>query len=63
MKVDSGSEKFLGVNFHSKINFDCHVNHLCNKADKKLRALSRVTPYMSLEKRKVVMNSFLNAQV
>ena len=34
-----GSEKLLNVNIHSKINFDCHVNHLCNKADKKLREL------------------------
>ena len=52
----------LGVNIDSKLNFDCHVNHLCNKANKKLRALARVTPYMTLEKKKIVMNSFFNAQ-
>ena len=57
-----GSEKLLNVNIHSKLNFDCHVNHLCNKADKKLRALARVTPSMTLEKKKIVMNSFFNAQ-
>ena len=56
------SEKLLGVNIDSKLNFDCHVNHLCNKANKKLRALARVTSYMTLEKKKIVMNSFFNAQ-
>ena len=46
-------KKLLNVNIHSKLNFDCHINHLCNKADKKLRALARVTPSMTLEKRKL----------
>ena len=51
-----GSEKLLGVNTDRKLNFDCHVNHLCNKPNKKLRALARVTPYMTVEKKKIVMN-------
>ena len=59
---NSASEKLLGVSIDSKLNFDCHVNHLCNKANKKLRALARVTPYMTLEKKKIVMKSFFNAQ-
>ena len=33
---NSASEKFLGVNIDNKLNFDCHVNHLCNKANKEL---------------------------
>ena len=59
---NSANEKLLGVNIDSKLNFDCHVNHLCNKANKKLRALARVTPYMTLDKKKIVMNSFFHAQ-
>ena len=58
---NSASEKLLGVNIHSKFNSDCPVNHLCNKANKKSGALVRVTPYMTLEKKKIVMNSFFNA--
>ena len=50
---NSGSEKLLGVNFDSKLNFNCHVNHLCNKANKKLKALATLTPYMTLEERKL----------
>ena len=56
---NSASEKLLGV---SKLNFDCHLKHLCNKANKKLRTLARVALYMTQEKNKVVMNSFFNAQ-
>ena len=58
----SSTEKLLGVNIDCKLNFDSHVKHLCNKANKKLRALARVTPYMTLEKKKIIMNSFFNAQ-
>ena len=32
------------------------------KQIKKLSALARVTPYMTLEEKKIVMNSFFNAQ-
>ena len=51
----SDSEKLLSVNIDSKLNFDCHVNELCNKASEKLRELARITPYMTLE-------IFFNAQ-
>ena len=59
---NSENEKLLGVHIDSNLNFDFHVNQLCKKASKKLRALSRVTPYMTLEKKKLVINSFFNAQ-
>ena len=43
---NSSNEKFVGVNIDSKLNFDCHVNYLCNKENNKLR-------------KKIAMNSFL----
>ena len=48
---NSASEKSLGVNIDSKLNFEYHVKHLCNKTNKNLRALARVTPYI-IQKRK-----------
>ena len=60
---NSGSEKFIVVSTDSKLNFDCHVNHLCNKANKKLRTLARVTPCVTLGKKNIVMNPFFNAQL
>ena len=49
MSFNCNCEKLLSVNIDSKLNFDCHVNHSCNKANKKLRVLFGVTPYMTLE--------------
>ena len=52
----------IGVNIDSKLNFDCHINHLYNKANKELRKPARVAQYMTLEEKKTAMNSFFNAQ-
>ena len=56
------SEKLLGINFDTKLNFDLHVSELCSKANKKLHALSRIACYMSMNQRKVIMKSFINSQ-
>ena len=58
----SDCEKMLGVKINYKLNFDKHVKTLWSKANNKLRALARTTPYMSVEKKKILMNSFFNAQ-
>ena len=57
----STCEKLLGIKIDSKLRFDDHIQDLCNKANRKLRALARATPYMNLQKRKVLMNAFFNA--
>ena len=44
-------EKRLGVKIDCKLNFDEHVKTLCSKANNKLRALARATPYMNVEKK------------
>ena len=48
----SDCEKMLGVKIDYKLNFDKHVKISCNRANNKLIALARATPYMSVEKRK-----------
>ena len=55
-------EKLLGIKIDSKLHFDDHIQDLCNKANRKLRALARANPYMNLQKRKVLLNAFFNAQ-
>ena len=55
-------EKLLGVKNDQHLNFNDHVKPICKKASGKLRALARVTPYMCVEKRKLIMNSFFNTQ-
>ena len=54
----SDCEKMLGVKIDYKLNFDQHVKTLRNKANNKLTALARVTPYMNAEEKK----SFFNAE-
>ena len=55
-------EKLLDVNIDSKLSFDKHIRAICKKASNKLRALARVTPYMAIEEKKVLMNSFFDSQ-
>ena len=55
-------EKLLGIKIDNKLTFDEHISGLCKKAANKLRALARVTSYMSLPKKKLLLNSFFNAQ-
>ena len=55
-------EKLLVIKIDNKLNFNTHVKGLCTKANNKLRAHARATPYMSLEKKKLLLNSFFNAQ-
>ena len=59
---NSENEKLLGVFFDNELNFKTHVNKLCKKAGQKLHALARISNFMSLNKRKVMMNAFISSQ-
>ena len=58
----STCEKLLSIKIDSKLRFDDHIQDLSNKANRKLRALARPTLYTNLQKRKVLINVFFNAQ-
>ena len=55
-------KKLLGVHIDYKLKFDTHVETICKKAHRKLNALSRITNYMELPKRRILMNAFFKAQ-
>ena len=57
--VRSDFEEILGVNTHYKINFDEYVKNLCSKANNKLKALVRASPYMIVEKKKKNADEFI----
>ena len=59
---NSQSEKLLGVTLDSKLTANEHVTNLCKKASNKLHALARISRYMSAEKRKIIMKSFITSQ-
>ena len=59
---NSEYEKLLGIKVDTKLNFNEHLNDIISKASRKVNALSRVVPYMSRSKKKILMNSFFNSQ-
>ena len=59
---NSHCEKLLGVKIDVNLNFNEHISDLCKKASGKISALARIAPFMSIEKRKVVMNAFCTTQ-
>ena len=46
---NSSCEKLLGVFFDSKLTFQSHIDNI-RKKSQKLNAISRMTPYMDLER-------------
>ena len=61
-KGRSDCEKILLVKIDYKLNFDKHVKIVYSKANITLGVLARATPYMIVEKKKIMMKSFFNAQ-
>ena len=59
---NTSSEKLLGITIDSKLNFKEHLEGIIKKASRKVNVLSRISPYMNLTKRKLLMNSFFASQ-
>ncbi len=51
--------KLLGVTVDSQLKFDDHTKALCQKANRKVSAFSRVAPYLNQEKGKILYNTFI----
>ena len=51
--VNSECERLLGVKFDYKLTFNSHVSDLCKSASRKIHALARVAPYISISKRSI----------
>ena len=54
----SQSEKILGIILDNQLKFDKHVENIYQKARRKSNALARVTNYMELPKRRILMITF-----
>ena len=59
---NSDCEKLLGVKIDNKLTFDYHVSDMCKKANRKINALARIAPFININKRCVLMNSFFRSQ-
>ena len=52
----------LGITIDSNLTFENHIINICKKASRKLNALARVAPYMNMQKRRIIMKSFVTSQ-
>ena len=41
-----------------KLNFDDHISDVCKKVSEILNALVRITPFIGLSERGIIMNAF-----
>ena len=58
----SSTVELLGVKIDNKLNFSEHVSKLCKKGNQKLHALARIAKYMSKDKLRIVMKTFIQSQ-
>ena len=56
------SVKLLGVSIDNELNFDKHVLSIIKKLNSKLSALSRLTKFMTLQKKKTLYKAFVKSQ-
>ena len=59
---NSTCEKLLGVKFNYKLTFDDYISELYKKASRKINASARVTSYMNIAKKRILMNAFFKSQ-
>ena len=60
--ITSDSVELLGVTIDKNLNFTDHVSKLCKKGNQKLHALARISKYLSKDKLKIIMKTFIISQ-
>ena len=56
-KNNSDNEKLLGHTIDANLNFNRHLKNVFEKESKKVQVRATITPYVSISKRKLLMNS------
>ena len=59
---ESKDQKILGVTTDNKLHFKSHISELCEKASKKIAALSRLSSYLHNSEKKLIFNSIIISQ-
>ena len=52
----------MGIILDNELKFDKQTENICKKASRKLNVLAKLTNYMKLLKRHILMNAFFKAQ-
>ena len=59
---ESLKEILLGLTIDKKLKFQDHVHSMIKKASSKLAALTRLARFLCFDKKKILMNSFIEQQ-
>ena len=59
---ESRMEKLLGNLIEKDLKFVKHVENICKKASGKVTALARLVNIVPMDKKKLIMNSFIQSQ-
>ena len=60
--MESNKQKLLGLQIDKNLHFNEYVSLLCKKTGKKLSVLARLSNFMNIKQRKVLMKSFIESQ-
>ena len=58
----SPCEELLGITIGSELTVHKHIISLCSKPNQKLSALARIVKYLTIDKPKILIISFMTAQ-
>ena len=61
--IDENRTELYRINFNGRHNFEYPVEQLCEKASKKLCALTCVMKHMDVNKGRLLIKSFITSQV
>ena len=56
------TKKLLGITIDEHLNFNEHLTNVCQRASRKINALSTVSSFLSYQRNKVMSNSFISRQ-
>ena len=59
---ESNEVKLIWVTIDKRLNFSKHIDKLCRNAQYKLHALRQIRKYLSLEKTRMLGNTFIDSQ-
>ena len=59
---DSLREKLLAITFDCKLKFNKYIKDICRKVSQKLKAITRLAPYIRTTKKCILMNAFFKSQ-
>ena len=60
--LESKPVNLLGITIDNKLKFNEHVTNICMKASRKISALSRISSFLSFDKKRIIFKALLQSQ-